>query len=127
MVNVQSHVCCMQGFREQTQHWPVQPLDLVITWLQKQSPDWVVADFGCGDARLGSSVPQKVHGLDLVAAAPGVTACNMAHTPLGQLLLSWVPWSLPADCVPVTQSTLLLTHQEASVLQEAFALVCVGY
>jgi hypothetical protein len=25
---------------------------------------------------------QTVHSLDLVAAAPGVIACNMAHTPL---------------------------------------------
>lgn len=25
---------------------------------------------------------QEVHSLDLVAAAPGVIACNMAHTPL---------------------------------------------
>jgi len=26
---------------------------------------------------------QTVHSLDLVATAPGVVACNMAHTPLG--------------------------------------------
>lgn len=75
----------IQGFREQTQHWPVQPIDLAIAWLKKKSPTWVVADFGCGDARLGGSVPQAVHSLDLVATVPGVTACNMAHTPLGDL------------------------------------------
>lgn len=76
---------CLQGFREQTQHWPVQPIDLAIAWLKQKSPTWVAADFGCGDARLGSSVPQAVHSLDLVATVPGVTACNMAHTPLGDL------------------------------------------
>ena len=75
----------VQGFREQTQHWPVQPIDLAIAWLEKKSATWVVADFGCGDARLGGSVPQAVHSLDLVATVPGVTACNMAHTPLGDL------------------------------------------
>jgi ribosomal RNA-processing protein 8 len=42
----------------------------------------VVADFGCGEAQLAASVKQEVHSLDLVAAGPGVIACNMAHTPL---------------------------------------------
>ncbi|KAL0030942.1 hypothetical protein WJX79_003108 [Trebouxia sp. C0005] len=71
-----------EGFREQTQHWPVQPIDLAISWLKKKSPAWVAADFGCGDAQLARSVPQTVHSFDLVATAPGVTACNMADTPL---------------------------------------------
>ena len=96
----------MQGFREQTQHWPVQPIDLAIAWLNKKSPGWVAADFGCGDAQLASSVPQKVHSFDLVATAPGVTACNMAHTPLGQLPLLTTPWSLPsADATATVMST----------------------
>ena len=76
----------MQGFREQTQHWPVQPIDLAIAWLKKKSPTWVAADFGCGDAQLASSVPQTVHSFDLVATVPAVTACNMAHTPLSKRL-----------------------------------------
>jgi ribosomal RNA-processing protein 8 len=42
----------------------------------------VVADFGCGDARLAHSIPNKVHSFDLVAMSKEVTACNMAHTPL---------------------------------------------
>ena len=79
---------CLQGFREQTQHWPVQPIDLAIAWLKKKSPDWVAADFGCGDARLASSVPQIVHSFDLIATAPGVTACNMADVPLGNAVLA---------------------------------------
>lgn len=44
--------------------------------------EYVVADFGCGDARLSKSVPQKVHSFDLVANDPSVTACDMAHVPL---------------------------------------------
>lgn len=62
----------------------MQPIDLAISWLKKKSPAWVAADFGCGDAQLARSVPQTVHSFDLVAAAPGVTACNMADTPLGK-------------------------------------------
>ena len=62
----------------------MQPIDLAIAWLKKKNSSWVAADFGCGDAQLASSVPHTVHSLDLVATAPGVTACNMAHTPLGE-------------------------------------------
>lgn len=62
----------------------MQPIDLAITWLRKKSPEWVAADFGCGDAQLASNVPQTVHSFDLVATAPGVIACNMANTPLGE-------------------------------------------
>ena len=91
----------MQGFREQTQHWPVQPIDIAIAWLKKKSPDWVAADFGCGDAQLGRSVPQAVHSLDLVATVPGVTACNMAHTLLGELpTLCSETLFLPAFALP---------------------------
>lgn len=43
----------------------------------------MVADFGCGDAHLAASLPdRKVHSLDLIASKPGVIACDMAHTPL---------------------------------------------
>uniref|UniRef100_A0A1Y1LHH6 Ribosomal RNA-processing protein 8 n=1 Tax=Photinus pyralis TaxID=7054 RepID=A0A1Y1LHH6_PHOPY len=42
----------------------------------------VVADFGCGDAKLAKSVPHKVHSFDLVATDDTVTACDMAHVPL---------------------------------------------
>lgn len=39
----------------------------------------MVADFGCGDAKLARSVPQKVHSFDLVALNDSVTACDMSH------------------------------------------------
>ncbi|GLV32601.1 uncharacterized protein CBL_21364, partial [Carabus blaptoides fortunei] len=39
------------------------------------SKEYVVADLGCGDARLSKSVPQKVHSFELVANDPSVTAC----------------------------------------------------
>jgi ribosomal RNA-processing protein 8 len=42
----------------------------------------VIADFGCGDARLAQSVTHKVHSFDLVALNEHITACDMAHTPL---------------------------------------------
>lgn len=42
----------------------------------------VVADFGCGEARLAKSISQKTYSLDLVAAHDAVIACDMADTPL---------------------------------------------
>lgn len=43
---------------------------------------YVVADFGCGEGRLGQTIEQKCHSLDLVAANDSVVACDMAYTPL---------------------------------------------
>ncbi len=71
-----------EGFRQQTRDWPVQPVDVAASWLSGLPSDLVVADFGCGDAKLMRTVKQKVLSFDLVANAPGVTACNMADLPL---------------------------------------------
>uniref|UniRef100_K3WIZ9 Ribosomal RNA-processing protein 8 n=1 Tax=Globisporangium ultimum (strain ATCC 200006 / CBS 805.95 / DAOM BR144) TaxID=431595 RepID=K3WIZ9_GLOUD len=70
-----------QGFREMAEKWPVNPLDTFIEYI-KTRPKAVVADFGCGDARLAESVPNKVHSFDLVSRKPIVTACNIANVPL---------------------------------------------
>jgi ribosomal RNA-processing protein 8 len=63
--------------------WPLQPVEAAAAYLRKKSKKLVVADFGCGTARLAALARQKVHSLDLVSTAPHVIACNMAHTPLG--------------------------------------------
>ncbi|XP_068230051.1 ribosomal RNA-processing protein 8-like [Palaemon carinicauda] len=71
------------GFKSQVARWPVNPLDRIITWLKKKPNTLKIADFGCGEAVLAASVPQKnVHSFDLVALNPRVTVCDMAHTPL---------------------------------------------
>ncbi|XP_058461344.1 ribosomal RNA-processing protein 8 isoform X2 [Malaya genurostris] len=44
--------------------------------------DYLVADFGCGEARLAEAVPHNVYSLDLVAINNSVIACDMANTPL---------------------------------------------
>ncbi|KAJ4440853.1 hypothetical protein ANN_10700 [Periplaneta americana] len=71
-----------EGYQQQVRQWPINPLDVIIKSLKKMSPKLVVADFGCGDARLAQSLPNKVHSFDLVAVCEEVTACDMAHTPL---------------------------------------------
>lgn len=42
----------------QVKAWPCQPLDAAIKWLKSQPSEWVVADFGCGEARLAASIQQ---------------------------------------------------------------------
>ena len=72
-----------RGFREQARGWPRNPLDDVIAQLQAL-PRAVVADMGCGDARLAAELGKRhdVRSFDLVATAPGVIACNIERTPL---------------------------------------------
>ena len=53
-------------------------VDVLVCKLSRQYPEAIVADFGCGEARLAESVPNKVHSFDLVACKPHVTACNIA-------------------------------------------------
>ena len=70
-----------KGFGVQVKEWPVSPLDEFIQYL-KSRPTLIAGDFGCGEARLAASVPNKVHSFDLVAHNERVVACNMSHVPL---------------------------------------------
>ena len=71
-----------QGFATQVSKWPINPLDHVIEYVKSLPHHMVIADFGCGEARLAQSVPHTVHSFDLVACNSYVTACDMAHVPL---------------------------------------------
>ena len=70
------------GFRSQSAHWPVRPIDVLVRWLDEQPASLVVGDLGCGDAQIAASVRQTVHSFDLVANNPRVTACDVAKVPL---------------------------------------------
>ncbi|GER33324.1 ribosomal RNA-processing protein 8 [Striga asiatica] len=70
------------GYQEQMSHWPELPNDIIIKWINNQSPSLVIADFGCGDARLSRSVKNKVYSFDLISYDPSVIACDMSKTPL---------------------------------------------
>ena len=70
------------GFRSQSAHWPVRPIDVLVRWLDEQPASLVVGDLGCGDAQIAASVRQTVHSFDLVANNPRVTACDVANVPL---------------------------------------------
>lgn len=71
-----------EGYRKQVLGWPKDPLDHIINIIRKK-PKWVVADMGCGAARLAKTCTRnKVHSFDLVSHSEHVVACNIAHVPL---------------------------------------------
>ncbi|KAL3526377.1 hypothetical protein ACH5RR_011033 [Cinchona calisaya] len=70
------------GYQEQMSHWPEEPVYIITKWLKDRSPSLIVADFGCGDARLARNVTNKVFSLDLISHDPSVIACDMSNTPL---------------------------------------------
>ncbi|XP_049543981.1 ribosomal RNA-processing protein 8 [Anopheles darlingi] len=71
-----------EGYRHQIVQWSMNPLDRMIKSIRKLPKNTIVADFGCGEARLAESLPNQVYSLDLVAHNSNVIACDMAHTPL---------------------------------------------
>ncbi|KAI8508591.1 25S rRNA (adenine645-N1)-methyltransferase [Branchiostoma belcheri] len=71
-----------QGFSAQVQKWPVNPVDKIIAWLKRRPSSEVVADFGCGDAKIARNVKNRVHSFDLVAVNKHVTVCDMTKVPL---------------------------------------------
>ncbi|KAJ2871463.1 25S rRNA (adenine645-N1)-methyltransferase, partial [Coemansia asiatica] len=72
-----------QGFSSQVEKWPVNPVDIFIKQLQACKP-LVVADMGCGEAKLAAVVGKvhTVHSFDLVAYNSLITPCNIADVPL---------------------------------------------
>ncbi|XP_025088241.1 ribosomal RNA-processing protein 8-like [Pomacea canaliculata] len=72
-----------KGFQGQVSRWPVNPLSTIVQQLKNKPTCKVIADFGCGDAQLAESLPQKtIHSFDLVALKPCVTVCDMSKVPL---------------------------------------------
>ncbi|XP_069157082.1 ribosomal RNA-processing protein 8 isoform X2 [Procambarus clarkii] len=73
-----------------------------LTAARFRPKEWVVADFGCGEAALALRVPQqKVHSLDLVAVNSRVTACDMAHSPLQSAAVDVVVFCLSLMCTNI--------------------------
>lgn len=71
-----------RGFQSQVKKWPLQPVDRIARDLRQRPASLVVADFGCGDCRLASSIRNPVHCFDLASMDPRVTVCDMAQVPL---------------------------------------------
>jgi len=80
-------------YREARATWPEVPFKVLAEWL-KRRPDWVVGDFGCGEAELARLVPNKVYMFDHVAVNESVIVCDMAATGLADQTLDVAVFSL---------------------------------
>jgi hypothetical protein len=70
-------------YREARKDWSVVPFEEFIRWA-KQRSDYVIGDFGCGEAKVAEALADRhtIHSFDYVAAKDDVVACDMAKTPL---------------------------------------------
>ncbi|KAK8619081.1 hypothetical protein V6N13_133048 [Hibiscus sabdariffa] len=100
------------GYQEQMSHWPEQPVNRIIKWLKDRSSSIIVADFGCGDARLAKNVKNKVFSFDLVSNNPSVIACDMSNVPLESSSVDVAVFCLS-----------LMGTNYASYLQEAYRVL----
>jgi superfamily II DNA or RNA helicase len=80
-------------YKEARQTWSEIPFEVMAEQVNKR-PDWVVGDFGCGEALLSKSVRNKVYSFDHVAINPSVIACDMSNTGLEGEILDVAVFSL---------------------------------
>jgi hypothetical protein len=80
-------------YREARQAWAEIPYEKIASSL-KRRPDWIIGDFGCGEAQLAALLPNIVHSFDHIAIHNRVTACDMTHTPLSAEVLDVAVFSL---------------------------------
>jgi superfamily II DNA or RNA helicase len=80
-------------YREARESWSEVPYQVLAEQLNKR-PDWVIGDFGCGEALLSKSLRNKVYSFDHVAINPSVIACDMANTGLDAEMLDVAVFSL---------------------------------
>jgi len=72
-----------KGFSDQVQTWEVNPVDAIIDWINTIGAKTdVIADLGCGEAKIAEKVKQTVHSFDFVALKDHVTVADMANVPL---------------------------------------------
>ncbi len=80
-------------YREARKEWVEIPFEKIAKSLKKR-PDWIIGDFGCGEAKLVEILANKVYSFDHVAINENVTACDVTHTPLDDSALDVAVFSL---------------------------------
>ncbi|MFN9839552.1 MAG: helicase-related protein, partial [Pseudanabaena sp.] len=80
-------------YRAARETWQEISYEKIAEILQKK-PDWVIGDFGCGEAKLAELLPNIVHSYDHIAINEKVIACDIAHTLLKDETLDVAVFSL---------------------------------
>jgi len=68
-------------YRQARKDWAEVPFERIAKSLKKR-PDWVIGDFGCGEAKLAALLPNKVYSFDHIAINENVWECDIMHTPI---------------------------------------------
>ena len=80
-------------YSESRKGWQEIPYERIAKSLEHK-PNWVIADFGCGEAKLADLLQNKIFCFDHIAINNKVTAVDIAHTPLQDNELDGVVFSL---------------------------------
>ena len=80
-------------YREARKEWAEVPFERIAKSLKKR-PDWVIGDFGCGEAKLASLLPNKAYSFDHIAINENVLACDITHVPVDDGALDVAVFSL---------------------------------
>ncbi|KAF8789583.1 Ribosomal RNA-processing protein 8 like protein [Argiope bruennichi] len=71
------------GYRLQVSKWPINPVNEIIAAIQKLKKSFVIADLGCGEAKIAQTFPDRtIHSFDLVRLNEFVKACDISKLPL---------------------------------------------
>ncbi|CAG8507954.1 11073_t:CDS:2 [Paraglomus brasilianum] len=70
-----------EGFRSAVEAWPVNPVDVMIEYLQSKPKDTVVADLGCGEGKIAENVQCKVVSFDL-SGGDRIVKCDIGKLPM---------------------------------------------
>uniref|UniRef100_A0A915DW09 Ribosomal RNA-processing protein 8 n=1 Tax=Ditylenchus dipsaci TaxID=166011 RepID=A0A915DW09_9BILA len=73
-----------KGYELQALKWPTNPIDTIIRDLSTLPDCSIVADVGCGDAKLSRKLGSRfiIHSFDLVARNASVVVADMSSLPL---------------------------------------------
>ena len=89
-----------EGYRQQVDKWPKNPLDLIISQLQKgKHISHSIGDFGCGEGKLELRLKEsghkgKIYSFDVGKCADHVVQTDIANVPLPDNSLDVVVFSL---------------------------------
>ena len=89
-----------EGYRQQVEKWPKNPLDLITSELKKEKyRNCKVGDFGCGEGKLQLSLQKnkhegKIYSFDVGKCADHIIQTDIASVPLKDKELDIVVFSL---------------------------------
>lgn len=63
-------------YGSQVEKWPVNPLDIIIGKIKKKDAESVIADIGCGEAKI-STIFKNVISMDLHPTREGIVPCDI--------------------------------------------------